>query len=291
MPKRARTDEPTPRPTEPATPASPSRRIDERIRELGGWRGKALARMRQLICAADPAITEQWKWGGPVWECGGLICTGEAYAKAVKLTFAHGAALPDPKRLFNAIDIHEGEQVDGKAFQALVRAAAAHNGAPAQRPKANGNAKANAKAKVPAKGAARPGAVKLLSGGNPQIAKADGDAPVQAYIAAMPGWKRGFGERLDALIGRQVPGVQKAVKWNSPFYGLAGQGWFLSLHVFTRYVKVSFFRGTSLRPVPSGGTPKSQEVRWVDVYEDDAFDESQWADWLVQAAALPGWVP
>ena len=96
--------------------------------------------------------------------------------------------------------------------------------------------------------------VKLLSGGNPQIAKADGDAPVQAYIAAMPGWKRDIGKRLDALIVRNVPNVRKAVKWNSPFYGIEGQGWFLSFHVFTRYVKVTFFRGTSLRPVPPGGT-------------------------------------
>jgi hypothetical protein len=132
--------------------------------------------------------------------------------------------------------------------------------------------------------------VKLLSGGNPQIAKAEGDAPVRAYIAAMPGWKRGVGERLDALIVRTVPGVRKAVKWNSPFYGVEGQGWFLSFHVFTRYVKVTFFSGTSLRPVPPGGTPKSQDTRWVDIHED-GFDEEQLADWVKQAAALPGWVP
>src|SRR6187399_426014 len=97
----------------------------------------------------------------------------------------------------------------------------------------------------------------LLAGGNPQIAKGDGDAPVQAYIAAMPGWKRDVGRRLDALIVRAVPHVRKAVKWNSPFYGIEGQGWFLSFHTFTHYVKVTFFRGTSLRPIPSGGTPKS----------------------------------
>jgi hypothetical protein len=98
--------------------------------------------------------------------------------------------------------------------------------------------------------------VVLLSGGNPQIAKADGDVPVQAYIAAMPGWKRGLGKRLDALIVRNVPNVRKAVKWNSPIYGIEGQGWFLGFHVFTHYVKVTFFRGTSLRPVPPGGTGK-----------------------------------
>ena len=101
--------------------------------------------------------------------------------------------------------------------------------------------------------------VKLLSGGNPQIAKAEGNAPVQAYIAAMPTWKRDLGKRLDALIVRSVPNVRKAVKWNSPFYGIDGRGWFLSFHVFTQYVKVTFFRGTSLRPVPRGGT--SQEAR------------------------------
>jgi hypothetical protein len=126
----------------------------------------------------------------------------------------------------------------------------------------------------------------LLSGGNPQIAKADGDAPVQAYIAAMPGWKRDVGRRLDALIVRNVPRVRKAVKWNSPFYGVEGQGWFLGFHVFTRYVKVTFFLGTSLRPVPPGGTAK--DARWIDIREDD-FDEAQMAKWIRQAAAIPGW--
>jgi hypothetical protein len=129
----------------------------------------------------------------------------------------------------------------------------------------------------------------LLSGGNPQIAKADGNAPVQAYIAAMPGWKRAVGKRLDALIVRTVPHVRKAVKWNSPFYGIEGQGWFLSFHVFTRYVKVTFFSGTSLRPVPPGAS-KHKDVRYLDIHEDD-LDEAQLAKWVKQAAALPGWVP
>jgi hypothetical protein len=147
--------------------------------------------------------------------------------------------------------------------------------------------------KAQAKRNARPGAsgakpLKLLAGGNPQIAKADGDAPVQAYIAGMPGWKRVIGKRLDALIVRNVPDVRKAVKWNSPFYGVEGQGWFVSFHVFTRYVKVTFFRGTSLRPVPAGG--KSKDARWIDIHEDD-LDEAQMARWVKQAAALPGWVP
>ena len=129
--------------------------------------------------------------------------------------------------------------------------------------------------------------VVLLSGGNPQIAKADGDAPVQAYIAAMPGWKRDLGKRLDALIERNVPNVHKAVKWNSPMYGIEGLGLFLSFHVFTHYVKVTFFSGTSLRPVPPGGVGK--EARWIDVHEDD-LDEAQMENWVKQAAALPGFL-
>jgi hypothetical protein len=132
--------------------------------------------------------------------------------------------------------------------------------------------------------------VRLLAGGNPQIAKADGDAPVQSYIAAMPGWKRRLGKRLDALIARNVPGVRKAVKWNSPLYGFEGQGWFLSFHVFTRYVKVTFFRGTALRPVPPGAS-KQKNVRYLDIHEDDDLDEAQLASWVKQAAALPGWIP
>jgi hypothetical protein len=138
-----------------------------------------------------------------------------------------------------------------------------------------------------AKRAAKP---TLLAGGNPQIAKADGDAPVQAYIAAMPGWKSDVGRRLDELIVQTVPGVRKAVKWNSPFYGVEGKGWFLSFHTFTKYVKVTFFRGTSLRPVPPGES-KHKEVRYLDIHEDDPFDEAQIAAWIRQAAALPGWVP
>jgi hypothetical protein len=128
----------------------------------------------------------------------------------------------------------------------------------------------------------------LLSGGNPQIAKGYGDAPVQAYIAAMPGWKRDVGRRLDALIVRTVPGVRKAVKWNSPFYGVEdeGQGWFLSFHCFTKYIKVTFFRGTSLRPVPPGPS-KHKDVRYLDIHEDE-LDEAQFAAWVKQANQLPG---
>ncbi len=132
--------------------------------------------------------------------------------------------------------------------------------------------------------------VVLLSGGNPQIAKADGDAPVQAYIAAMPDWTRPLGKQLDALIVRAAPKVQKAVKWNSPFYGIAGQGWFLGLHVFTKYIKVTFFRGTQLKPLPPGES-KHPGVRYLDIREDDDLDETQFAKGVKQAAALPGWSP
>jgi hypothetical protein len=127
----------------------------------------------------------------------------------------------------------------------------------------------------------------LLSGGNPQIAKGYGDAPVQAYLAAMPGWKRDVGRRLDALVVGTVPGVFKAVKWNTPFYGFEGQGWFLGFHCMTKYIKVSFFRGTSLRPVPPVES-KQKEVRYFHIHEDGQFDEAQFADWVMQASQLPG---
>ena len=144
-------------------------------------------------------------------------------------------------------------------------------------------------AKVAKKAAVKPVTAKpvLLSGGNPQIAKDYGDAPVQAYIAAMPGWKRDVGRRLDALIVRTVPDVHKAVKWNSPFYGIEGQGWFLSLHCFTNYVKVAFFRGASLRPLPPVAS-KHKDVRYLDIHEDNQFDEAQLAAWVKQASQLPG---
>lgn len=127
----------------------------------------------------------------------------------------------------------------------------------------------------------------LLSGGNPQIAKGYGDAPVRAYVAAMPGWKRKAGERLDALIERVVPGVHKAVKWNSPFYGVEGRGWFLSLHCFAKYIKVAFFRGASLSPPPPIGS-KHPQVRYVHVFEDTPLDDEQLESWVQQASALPG---
>ena len=129
--------------------------------------------------------------------------------------------------------------------------------------------------------------VRLLSGGNPQIPKGDGDAPVQAYISAMPEWKQDVGRPLDDLIVREVPDVKKAVRWNSPWYGVEGLGWFASVHVFTRYVKVTFLNGVSLDPVPPGGG-KDPDARWIDIYEGE-FDEEQMAAWIRQASALPGW--
>lgn len=133
----------------------------------------------------------------------------------------------------------------------------------------------------------RPDHPVLLSGGNPRIPKGYGDAPVQAYIAAMPGWKSDVGRRLDAIIVRTVPGVNKAVKWNSPLYGMEDQHWFLGIHVFAKYVKVAFFRGASLDPLPPGKS-KQKEVRYLDIHEDDPLDEDQFADWVKQASALPG---
>ncbi|WP_435021140.1 DUF1801 domain-containing protein [Tundrisphaera sp. TA3] len=264
----------------------------EPIPDEADWREATLSRMRALILEADPGMVEEIKWrkpsngmaGVPTWSHDGIVCTGETYKQAVKLTFARGASLPDPSGLFNsgldgnarrAIDIREGEQVDAPAFRALIRAAVAHN---------------RDKAKPAELAAAPAGPVKLLSGGNPQIAKADGDAPVQAYIAAMPGWKRGVGERLDAIITRALPDVRKAAKWNSPLYGVEGQGWFLGFHCLTKYVKVAFFRGSSLQPLPPG-TSKSADTRYLDIREGDEIDEAQLAAWVRQAASLPGWTP
>jgi hypothetical protein len=142
---------------------------------------------------------------------------------------------------------------------------------------------------VRAKARAKRTRVVLLSGGNPQIAKGEGDAPVRAYIAAMPAWKRAVGRRLDRLIVRTVPKLQKAVKWNSAFYGVEGRGWFLAFHVFTRYVKVTFFRGAALRPLPPGPS-KDKNTRYLDIYEEPAPDEAQLKSWIEQAAAQPGWL-
>ncbi|MFN0094770.1 MAG: DUF1801 domain-containing protein [Dehalococcoidia bacterium] len=279
--------------TQPPPGVPPSSQIDQRVAELGDWRGETLARMRALIHEADPEVLEEWKWakatspGTPVWSHGGIICTGEAYKAVVKLTFAKGAALPDPAKLFNsclegnvrrAIDIREGEAIDADAFRELIRAAVALNLVVAKPTKRAATVAAEpAPAKAPV----------LLSGGNPRIPKGDGDTPVEAYLAAMPDWRQGIGRRLDALIVATVPGVQKAVRWNSPFYGVEGLGWFVSFHTFAKYVKVALFRGVDLVPPPPGGKSKDGS-RWVDIHEDD-FDEAKLASWIRQAAALPGW--
>jgi hypothetical protein len=273
---------------------SPAALIDARIAALDDWRGEMLGQLRALIHQAVPGVVEEWKWRGtPVWSESGIICTGETYKAIVKLTFAKGAALADPAGLFNssldgnvrrAVDFHEGDKVNKTALKALFRAAATLNQASNSRKKGGKMASG-----TKADSGRKPAPVKLLSGGNPQIAKGDGDAPVQAYIEAMPGWKRDVGRRLDALIVRQVPKVQKAVKWNSPFYGLEGRGYFLSFHVFAKYVKVTFFRGTSLRPLPPGPS-KHEDTRYADLREGE-LDEAQMAKWVKQAAALPGWTP
>ena len=268
---------------------TPAALIDARIKSLGGWRGDMLATVRRLIKDAAPDVTEDIKWrkptnpgGVPVWEQNGLICTGEVYKDKIKLTFAHGAALPDPKGVFNAsldagtrraIDIAEGHKLNEAAFKSLIKVAAAHNRSKAVKSKT------------------KPAKPVLLTGGNPQVPKGDGDAAVQTYIAAMPaGWKRDLGKRLDALIESSVPGVKKAVKWNSAFYGMEGEGWFATFHVLTRAIKLTFFKGVSLKPMPPGFTAKSGDSRWIDLPEGD-IDEAQLAKWLKQAARLPGWKP
>ncbi len=269
-------------------PSSASSRITKHLRELGGWRGATLAQVRALIHKALPDVVEEWKWDVPVWSHNGILCTGETYKSVVKLTFAHGASLPDPSGLFNAslaggtrraIDIREGVKLDATAFKALIKAAAARNGAAGKATKKS-PAKPKPVASTP---------VKLLSSGNPQIAKADGDAPVQAYINAMPGWKRDVGKRLDALIVKAVPSVQKAVKWNTPLYGAPGKGFFLGFYCFTHYVQVTFFNGTSLRPMPPKGS-KVEGTRYYEIREGDTLDDAQFTAWVRQAAARPGFL-
>jgi len=226
-----------------------------------------------------------------------------------------------------AIDLREGATIDAAAFKALLRAAVALNGeaaaarTAARRSRSSGGSDAAAAAKrqqttgrrakkassgnaATAKADIRspvtrkspsiapvvksaPGEPVLLAGGNPQIAKGYGDAPVQAYIAAMPDWKRAIGRQLDALIVRAVPGVAKAVKWNSPLYGIEGQGWFLGIHCYTHYVKVAFFRGARLRPPPPGSS-KSADTRYLDIREDEPIDEARFIEWVRQASRLPG---
>lgn len=263
---------------------SDSKAIDQNIAALGDWRADTLSEIRRLIHDASPDILEEIKWrkpsndmrGIPVWSYNGIICTGEYYKDKVKVTFDKGAALSDPSGLFNAslggnkrraIDIHEGEKINKTAFKKLIRDAM----------KRNIGSKALSKATKP----------KLLSGGNPQIPKGDGDGPVQAYIAAMPGWKHEIGRRLDALIVKTVPNVRKAIRWNTPFYGIEGRGWFLSFHCFTRYIKLTWHNGASLRPTPPEES-KHPGIRYSRINESEDVDEKQLAKWIKQASKMPG---
>ena len=260
---------------------SASELIDKAIADLGDWRGERLAEIRALIHEVDPEVVEEWKYrGSPTWSHDGTLAVGNARKDTVTLRFAQGAQLRDPKKLFNAslggkqwraIDIKEGDRINRRSLKALLREAVAYN-------KTHGY--------MSRKAAAGDKPI-LLSGGNPQIAKADGDAPVQAYIAAMPEWKHDVGRRLDALIERTVPDVRKAVRWNSPWYGVEGMGWFLSYHVFTRYVKVTFTNGMRLDPLPPGEA-KDPDSRWINIHEGE-LDEAQMETWVRQSAAAPGW--
>lgn len=299
QPVPAKTTRPRPAAAKPSEPMAVSARIEKVIKDLGDWRGERLAAIRRLIHQVDPEVVEEWKWmGTPVWSHDGMFALANAHKDKVKLTFFHGAKLRDPKGLFNAgltgnkwraIDFREGDKLDRPALAALLREAVAYNTTHPV-PKSRGSTAANTTtAKVVKRSVSKRLATKpvLLSGGNPQIPKADGDAPVQAYIAAMPGWKREVGRRLDALVERIVPNVRKAVRWNSPFYGVEGQGWFLSFHCFTKYVKVTFLRGAALRPLPPGPS-KDKNVRYLDLYDGDPLDGKLLASWLEQASGLPG---
>lgn len=257
-------------------------RIDARIAELGDWRGEKLAELRSLIHDAEPDVEEGWKWKGtPVWSYNGILLVGDGFKDKVKLTFHSGAALKDPKNVFNAgldgnkwraIDLFEGDDVDKTAFKALVRQAVSYN---------------TRQLLTKAKGGMVDGKPVLLSGGNPQIPKSDGDGPIRTYIDAIPGWKRETTRRIDEIIVENAPGVLKAVRWNSPFYGIEGRGWFVSYHMFSRYIKVTFLNGSTLEPEPPG-SGKDPDGRWIDIYEGE-LDEEQLADWIRQSAAVPGW--
>ena len=261
---------------------SAAERIDARVAELDDWRGARLAEFRKLIHEAEPDVTEEWKWRGtPVWEYNGILLVGDGFRDKVKLTFHSGAMLRDRDNVFNAglggnkwraIDSFEGDEIDKTGFKKLVREAVSYN---------------TKQRLSKTKGGMVDGKPVLLSGGNPQMPKSEGDAPVQAYIAAIPRWKSDLARRLDEIIVSNVREVRKAMRWNSPFYGIDGRGWFVSYHVFSRYVKVTFLNGSSLDPVPSGGG-KDPDARWVDIYEGE-LDEEQMADWVRQSAGLPGW--
>ncbi len=260
---------------------SASERIDARIAELDDWRGERLTEFRKLIHEAEPDVFEEWKWKGtPVWEFNGILLVGDGFKDKVKLTFQHGAMLRDQHNVFNAgfdgnqrraIDHFEDDEIDARAFKALMREAISYN----------------TRQRLSKKGRTAKETPVLLSGGNPQMPKSDGDAPVQAYIAAIPRWKQDVGCRLDEIIVREVPEVRKAMRWNSPFYGVEGKGWFASFHIFSHYIKVTFLNGASLNPEPPG-SGKDPDSRWIDLYEGE-LDEDEMAEWVRQSAELPGW--
>lgn len=297
----------------------------ERVRQLIREADPEIVEERKWKKATNPEGVPTWSHGGIV--CTGETYKDVVkltFARGAALDDPHGlfnASLDGNAR--RAIDLREGEQWNAKAFKALIKAAVAEN-LRSQAPHASA-AKTTAskslasrtalpknamKKSAPKKSAAakssstrsaasKPSSMKtavdrngkkvtLLSGGNPQIAKADGDAPVQAYIDALQDWKHDVCKRIDELIVKAAPQVRKAVRWNSPFYGIEGQGWFASYHVFTRYVKLTFFRGASLKPVPPGAG-KDADGRWIDIHEDDELDEAQLLSWIKQAAAIPGW--
>lgn len=270
-----------------------SEQIERKIADHPDWRGRCLAEIRWLVLEADPDMQEDCKWrGAPTWTHDGLVCLANIFKDTVKVVFARGAQVPDPLGLFNSelagkawrgITLSRDDTLNRPAFKKLVRSAVELNSSSKKKRSPSKQSAMVARNVTARRTAAKP---VLLAGGNPRIAKADGDPPVQAYLAALPGWKRDVGRRLDALIVRAVPNATKAVKWNSPFYGLEGRGWFLGMHAFTNCLKVTFFRGASLQPPPPGGT--GEDARWIDIREDD-LDEAQLTRWVEQAAALPGW--
>lgn len=305
-----------------AVPRDPA--IDEWFRAHAGELGAIARRWFEVLRACGDDVRELLHDGHPT-ACIGDAAFGyvNAFTAHVNVGFFRGAELADPAGLLEGsgkfmrhVKLRPGEDVDGGALTRLIATAYADMKRRARSEEAAArvaDGKTNLmtekkRAAAPKKTAAKrrttaatklpktftrspsgkTTAPRLLSGGNPQIAKADGDAPVQAYIAAMPGWKRDVGRRLDALVVRAVPAVRKAVKWNSPFYGTEGEGWFLGVHVFAKYVKVAFFQGASLRPLPPG-TSKQKDVRYLYIREEDVMDEPQFMAWVKQASRLPGW--
>jgi hypothetical protein len=251
-----------------------------------------LRALRAFVRAAAPGLEESVKWGNGCWLADGAPV---AYAYAdrdhVQFGFIRGASLRDPRGLLQGkgrfvrhAKVRRREDIDRAAFGALLRQAVRLGGVVR---KGGASAKAADRARSTRAAKARKAPV-LLSGGNPQIQKGDGDGPVRAYLDAMPGWKREAGRRLDALVVRTLPGVRKAVRWNSPFYGTAEGGWFLSFHCITRYLKVGFLNGSSLRPLPPVAS-KDPNTRYLHLHEGDALDEDLVTGWIRQAASLPGW--